>query len=105
MSAPNPLIVPTTNAESQPLQGQEADLIVIYTTRQLGAGETVSVMLPRTSSSAIPLYDPALGTPVQLTSTLESVVLPGGFLYRIDKTATAAATGVEVQFKPRIGPH
>ncbi len=105
MSSPNPLIVPKTAAETVQLQGQEADSIVIYVTSALGATETVDILLPTTTSQLRQLISPETGTPVQLTTTADSAIIPGGILYTIRKNATAGSVGVDVQFKPRIGPH
>jgi len=105
MSAPNPLIAPTTSIVLTQLQGQEADAIVLYVTAALGVGETVEVLLPTTTGAVRQYIDPITATPVVLTPTVGAVLLPGGILYTIRKNVTVGATGVDYQLKPRIGPH
>jgi hypothetical protein len=105
MSAPNPVIGLTTAAVTQQLQGQEADSIVLYLVGTWGVGETCEVRLPAAqTTSNIPFIDPFAATPVILSSGGPvSVVIPGGILYAIVKSGTAAAAGVDCQLKPRQG--
>lgn len=104
MSAPNSFIEAATAKITRQLPTQDADLVVLYCTTTLGVGETVDVFVPTTTGGTQAYCDPN-GTPVQITPSITSVTLPGGVLYTISKNITAAATGVDVQYKPRIGPH
>lgn len=107
MSSPHPQIVPTTASVVTQLQTQAADLVVIYLTGTWGVGETCAVELPTSAGASRTAYiDNFSAAPVVLQSGGPvSWVLPGGFLYTLNKTSTAAAAGIDVQFKPRIGPH
>lgn len=104
MSAPNSFIEPATAKITRQLQTQAADLVVLYCTATLGVAETVDVFVPTTTGGTQVFCD-VNGTPVQISATVTSVALPGGILYTIAKNITLAATGVDVQMKPRIGPH
>jgi hypothetical protein len=104
MSSPNPVIVPTTSPVVTQLQGQAADEMVIYLTGTWGVGETCSVFLPTSTANRTAFVDPVTTIAVVLSpGGPVSAVLPGGFLYTLDKTATAAAAGIDVQYKPVTG--
>jgi hypothetical protein len=106
MSAPNPLIAPATAISSYTdLNTTEDDKCWLYVTAALGAAETVDVYLPTTNGTRVVAIDPRLGTAYQLTTAVPSILLEGGTVYQIRKSATVGATGVDVQHKPRQGPH
>ena len=61
--------------------------------------ETILVFVPSTTGN-VPVYDSA-GVQAQLNSTKLSVMLEGGFIYRLVKTSSIAAFGCDVYLKPR----
>lgn len=102
MSSPNPLIAPTTGAVTIQLQAQEADQVIIYATGTWGALENATVNVPTSTASTTAYIDPAIGAPI-VGNSPPCVLLEGGFLYTIIKPGTAAAAGLDYQFKPRAG--
>lgn len=104
MSSPNPVIEKTTAPVTRQLQGQEADQIVLYVTGTYGVAETVQVMLPTTDGNLVAYNDVTTVAPLVLGSGgVNEALVPGGILYTLVKTATAAPAGVDCQFKPRQG--
>jgi hypothetical protein len=106
MSSPNPIISPTTSAVTVQLQTESGDQVVIYLSGTWGALETCTVRYPTSAGGLVDYIDPTTSGPIALSSGGPvSWVLPGGFLYTLVKTATVGAGGVDVQYKPRQGPH
>lgn len=105
MSAPNPLIVPTTAAVTVQFSAQEGDQVLIYRTGTWGVGEAAAIQLPTSTGSLTDYIDPTTVAPVLIGNSLAAWNFPGGYLYTIVKGVTAAAAGLDVQIKPRIGPH
>lgn len=103
MSAAYPVIAPTTAAVTTPAQfnAGEADMVTFAVTAALGAAETASILLFTTQNTTIPYFNN--GVAAQLTNTVSSITLPGGFIYGVTKLATAGSTGVDVHIKPRSG--
>ena len=102
MAAPNPLIpVSTAAASNQVYDAHDADKVLFALTGTYAGAEAVTFFIQNSANSRTPVYN-AAGTQVTLNSTLQSVMLEGGFLYGFDKTATAAAAGLDVSVKPRI---
>jgi hypothetical protein len=66
----------------------------------LGAAETVLIYTVCSNGFMVPVYDSA-GVQAQLKAAASSVMLEGGFIYRLVKTVTAAPAGVDVYLKPR----
>ena len=105
MAAPNSFITPQTGAlANQQFNATEADKVIFAVSgTALGAAEVVTFSIANTTAGKTPIYN-AAGTQVSLTPALQSVMLEGGFVYVLDKSITAAASGVDVNIKPRIGP-
>lgn len=101
-----------TRQEIAPTTGQVRDVQVNCTEADkvlfsvcgtlLTATDTVSFFVANSTGGKTPVYLPD-GNQAQLTSSLQSLVLEGGFLYVIDKAITAAASGVDSNMKPRQG--
>lgn len=120
-----PVIMPTTaavtttsnvlDANGKPLNGVSADFNATEEDKvlflvsgpatggivnPLGAAETVLIYTVNSTGGAVPVYD-STGAQAQLKATLSSILLEGGFIYRLVKTATVAAAGVDASLKPR----
>lgn len=105
MSAPNPLITPRTAAQTLQFgDAQSADKVILYITGTWGVAEDASINVPTTAGGLTPVLDSA-GNPVTVGVTRGYIELQGGFLYTIVKGITGAAAGIDIQIKPRIGPH
>ena len=76
-------------------------------TNPMANTETVLIYTVSSTGGAVPVYNQS-GTQAQLTgatgAVVSSILLEGGFIYRLVKTATAAAIGVDAYLKPRGGP-
>lgn len=103
MSAPNSLIASQTATVTVDFDATECDRIVVMTNAVLGAAETVTILYPTTGAATAPVYISPGGAAAVLTPTLQSLVLEGGFLYRIVKSVTVAATGVDIGIKRSQG--
>ena len=66
----------------------------------LAGAETVLIYVVSSNGSMVPVYDNA-GVQAQLNNAASSVMVEGGFIYRLVKTVTAAVAGVDVYLKPR----
>jgi hypothetical protein len=86
-------------------------IILMASGSGLAAAETVSIYVCNTGTTVI-AGGPAGTTPycnlgaaaaAQLTATLQSMILEGGFLYRFVKSITAGSCGVDIMIKPRQG--
>lgn len=97
------LLAPTTaSATTVPTSYVEAEQLVV-TAVGLATTETVNVQVVG-SQGAANLYGAAAAPfQYQLTATAQALVVPGGYILQFAKSATAAAVGVEVHIKPRIG--
>lgn len=98
----------TTDGAEKPLNGisadvnaTEADLVEFYTTPVLGAAETVAIDIVSPSGALIPASTITGVTPAILDATHQSILMPGGPIYRLVKGVTAAPTEVGYYFKPR----
>lgn len=107
------LAVTTTSAaytpEGRPINGvsadinaTEADKVLVYTDPVLAGAETVSINTVAASGALVPVYN-AAGAPAVLVAALQSIMLEGGFIYRLVKSVTASPTAVECYLKPRQG--
>lgn len=77
-------------------------------TNPMGNGETVLIYAVSSTGGATPVYPaPGGSTQSQLTGATGAVIsslwLEGGVIYRLVKSATAAAIGVDYYMKPRQG--
>lgn len=98
----------TTDGAEKPLNGinadvnaTEADLVEFYTAPVLGGGESVGIFIVSAGGALVPARDVSLGVVAILDPTHQSVLVPGGMIYRLVKTATVAPTEVGYYFKPR----
>jgi hypothetical protein len=100
---PNPVLNPATAASAnvQVNCGEDDKVIFAVNGTALSGGDTITFSIANSSAGKTPIYD-ASGAQVALTASLQSVMLEGGFLYVIDKSITAAASGLDVSHKPRI---
>jgi hypothetical protein len=85
------------------LQAQEADKVALYATGTWAALENATVNYPTTTGGVVPYNDATIGLVVVGNSPSATIPLEGGMLYTIVKPATAAAAGLDYQFKPRQG--
>lgn len=100
----NPVINPATGASGDVIvDASQADKVYVFTnTNALGAGESVTASLPNTANGKTGAVD-NFGALASITnsSVAPCMILEGGATYFITKSATAAAVGVDVAFKPR----
>lgn len=89
------------NGISADVNATEEDQVEVYTQPVLGAGETVGIFIPSASGGLVPAQNAAGTGTALLDATHQSVLLPGGMIYRFVKAATVALTSVEVYLKPR----
>lgn len=120
-----PIILPTTAAvttsaggagydsNNRPISGGSVDcnatladkvLVVLSGVTPLANTETVLIYTRNSQGALVPVYTaPGSTTQAQLTgatgAVISSIVLEGGFIYAFVKSATAAASGVDVYFK------
>ena len=92
------------NGVSADVNATEADKVefVLSGVQPLGAAETVLIFTVSSTGANVPVYDQS-GAQAQLKNTLNSIMLEGGLIYRLVKSATVAASGVDVYLKPRTG--
>lgn len=117
MSTANACIPPTTAAvtttptgPNQDIDATEADKVLLVINgpvtggivNPLGAAETVSIYSVDVAGNAVPVYDQTLAQ-ASLKAALSSILLEGGFYYRLVKTATAASIGVNFHLKRAQG--
>jgi len=101
-----PLILPTTAADgttvadTKQLNTTEADKVLILATAALAGAEVVNLFVFSSANTLVPVYNGA-GTQAQLNATTQSIMVEGGFIYGVQKSATAGATGVDYYLKPR----
>lgn len=98
----------STDGAEKPLNGisadvnaTEADAVEFYSSPVLGAGETVTINIVSAGGALIPARDLSLGVPAILDPTHQSVLVPGGMIYRLVKPVTVAPTEIGYYFKPR----
>lgn len=109
MSAANPILAPTTAANTAfpagGLNTNEADQIYIMISgNALGAAETIKVYTLDSGGVQRVILNPATGLQYTLdNSGNQALVLPAGPLYSFAKTATASTVGLDYSIKPRIG--
>jgi hypothetical protein len=103
--APNPIITPQSPTATVTYDaGNDDKALFAIAGNALAGVETVTFYVATSASGTTPIYD-ASGAAVQLTASLQSVMLEGGMRYVLVKSVTASTTGVDVTSKPRIGPH
>lgn len=105
MSAPNPLISPQTAAQTiQIANAQHADKLILYITGTWSTLEDATINVPTTAGGLVAVLD-STGAPVVIGNSRSYVELEGGYLYTVVKSGTLGAAGIDIQVKPRIGPH
>lgn len=105
MPAPTMIITPATALQANvQFNATESDKVLFAVNGvALTASDAITFSVANSTNGKTPVYN-AAGTQVTLGPTLQSVMLEGGFLYIIDKSVTAAASGLDVSIKPREGP-
>ena len=99
--APQTATATVANADTNT---QEADQVCVMTTGSgLATSETVTIGIINSDSGVTTYVSPYTNTVVQLTATLQSAMIPGGFNYSFTKSVTAGACGLDIALKPRIG--
>jgi hypothetical protein len=88
------------NGVSADLNGTECDQAEVFTNPVLAGAETVGVFIVSASGGLVPARDVS-NAPAVLDATHQSVLLPGGPIYRFVKAATVSPTSLEVYLKPR----
>jgi hypothetical protein len=97
------LLAPQTGAATTaPKSFVETDQICVVA-NGLATTETVNVQIVSTLGATNVYGEGSTPFPYQLTATAQAIFVPGGYLYQFAKSATAAAVGIEVHFKPRVG--
>lgn len=88
------------NGISADLNATECDQAEVFTQPVLAGAETVGVFIISASGGLVPARD-VNDAPAVLDATHQSVLLPGGPIYRFVKAATVSPTSLEVYLKPR----
>ena len=88
------------NGVSADVNASEEDQVQVYTSPVLGAAETVGIFIVSAAGANVPAQT-ANGAVALLDATHQSVLLPGGMIYRFVKAGTVAPTTVEVYLKAR----
>lgn len=101
----NSIIAPqTTAAPNVQFNAGEGDSVLFLVSGvALTAVDAVTFGVISTTGTTVPVYN-AAGAVVALSPTLQSVLLQGGFTYVLNKSVTAAISGVDYILKPRQGP-
>ena len=96
------LVAPVTGAVANTqFNATDADKVTFAWNGVAPTAADAVLIYEATSTGRVPVMI-AAGTQATLTATIQSIVLEGGVLYIVDKSITAAATGIDVITKPRI---
>lgn len=107
-----PGMTPATIGTTGEFDATECDrILVMATNAALAAAEVVNIYTRHPDgvsaigggpAGTVPVYTDA-GAARQLTATVQSMVLEGGFIYVFSKSVTVASVGVAIAIKPRQG--
>lgn len=101
-------MIPATIGTTGEFDATECDKILLLTNGTgLAAAEVVNIYVRNTGTAAVgggpagttPYCKDGAAAPAQLTATLQSIVLEGGFYYVFSKSVTAGLCGVDIQIK------